>query len=336
MPRDDDGAVFAHGPDLRSLAADLRHDRPAGVCASASGVLWGDLRAVASGADRQFPQAHGADSPAGAVAGRRGGASGGGGSDGGAIGPARGRGDPGGPCFAVEVGPDGYAWWYVDGVSDDGTRALSVIGFIGSVFSPWYAWSGRRSPQDHCCINLATYGPGGRFTMTDRGRAVLRQTADTLTVGPSRTHWTGRQLVIEINEWGAPPMVTPVRGTVVLTPAAITGVEVRLTPEGTYLWRPFAPNGTAAAMEPPPLTARSRTLWALGRETRADPCTRPRQVMAMLDAPFNSRSLVETRLNGETTTGVHEALDLNRFASPFLKPLLALRVPRRAGWTHEP
>jgi hypothetical protein len=30
--------------------------------------------------------------------------------------------------------------------------------------------------------------------------------------------------------------------------------------------------------------------------------------------------------------GVHEALDLDRFASPFLKPMLAVKVPRRAGW----
>jgi carotenoid 1,2-hydratase len=33
------------------------------------------------------------------------------------------------------------------------------------------------------------------------------------------------------------------------------------------------------------------------------------------------------------TTGVHEALDLTRFAKPWLKPMLALRVPRRASWT---
>jgi carotenoid 1,2-hydratase len=38
-------------------------------------------------------------------------------------------------------------------------------------------------------------------------------------------------------------------------------------------------------------------------------------------------------INGETVTGVHEALDLDRFASPLLKPMLAVRVPRRAGWT---
>jgi carotenoid 1,2-hydratase len=82
----------------------------------------------------------------------------------------------------------------------------------------------------------------------------------------------------------------------------------------------------------PPLTRFRRTLWALHRDTRADPGTTPRQRLAMLDAPFYSRSLVETRLWGETSTGVHEALDLTRFAKPWLKPMLALRVPRRAAW----
>ena len=32
---------------------------------------------------------------------------------------------------------------------------------------------------------------------------------------------------------------------------------------------------------------------------------------------------------GNETEGVHEALDLNRFASPFIKPMLALRIPRK-------
>ena len=54
--------------------------------------------------------------------------------------------------------------------------------------------------------------------------------------------------------------------------------------------------------------------------------------MPMLDAPFYARSLVKTQLFGEVTTGVHEALDLTRFAKPWLKPMLAVRVPRRARW----
>ncbi len=290
----------------------------------------------------------------------------------------------------------------MDGVSDDGERAVSVIGFIGSVFSPWYRWSGRRNPADHCCINVSTSGPGQRFTMTDRGQSALRQTADTLTVGPSRMHWTGRELVIDINEMGAPPMVTPVRGRITLTPAAVTGVEVALTPDGAHLWRPFAPtarisvdltqgqkweghgymdanfgsraleadfdywtwgrypladgavcfydavrrdgtelglglhvgrDGTASVISAPPKAALPRTLWAVRRETRCDAGYQPSQKLSMLDAPFYSRSLVETRLNGEVSQGVHEALDLTRFRRRWLMPMLAMRVPRRAGWT---
>jgi carotenoid 1,2-hydratase len=53
----------------------------------------------------------------------------------------------------------------------------------------------------------------------------------------------------------------------------------------------------------------------------------------MLDAPFYNRSVVETTVNGETVQGVFEAVDLNRYASPLLKPMLACRVPRRTRWT---
>ena len=82
----------------------------------------------------------------------------------------------------------------------------------------------------------------------------------------------------------------------------------------------------------PPRTPFKRTLWALRRETRADPGTTPRQTKAMLDAPFYSRAVVETQINGEKTSSVHEALDLDRYANPLLKPMLAVRVPRRARW----
>ena len=42
--------------------------------------------------------------------------------------------------------------------------------------------------------------------------------------------------------------------------------------------------------------------------------------------------MVRTVLDGEDSVGVHEALDLRRFRSPLLKPMLAVRVPRRPGW----
>lgn len=273
------------------------------------------------------------------------------------------------------------------------------------MFSPWYAWSGRRDPQNHCCINVATYGPGGRFTMTDRGRAALKQSRDALQVGPSRMAWQNGTLVIDIDEISSPPLISRVKGQIRLTPSAITGVEALLTPDARHIWRPFAPsarievdltqghhwqghgyfdanfgtaaleadfrrwswgrfprahggttcfydgtrrdgttlalgldfssNGEATEITPPPLTRLSRTRWLLSRDTRCDAGKTPRQTMPLLDAPFYSRSLVETHIGGERVVGVHEALDLNRFRSPILKPMLACRVPRRSNWPAE-
>ena len=94
----------------------------------------------------------------------------------------------------------------------------------------------------------------------------------------------------------------------------------------------FDEHGGARMAEAPGAVAFRRSLWGVRRETRADPGVSPRQVMAMLDAPFYARSVVRTQVNGEEVTGVHEALDLRRFRSPLIKPMLAFRVPRRAGW----
>jgi carotenoid 1,2-hydratase len=90
--------------------------------------------------------------------------------------------------------------------------------------------------------------------------------------------------------------------------------------------------GRVEPFQAPPPTPFRRSLWGVKRETRADPGSRPRQVLAMLDAPFYCRSVVETKLAGETVRGVHEALDLDRFRGPWLMPMLAMRVPRRSGW----
>jgi len=301
------------------------------------------------------------------------------------------------------VPPNGYAWWYIDGISDCGTRAVSVIAFIGSVFSPWYRWSGRQDPENHVCINVVTYGPGGKFCMTDRGRGALRQSESQFTVGPSSLHWTGTQLEIDVNEMAAPPQIGRLCGRITVRPSAVTGVELPLTDDGAHVWRPFAPvaeidvdlNGKgwawtghgyfdanfgtraleedfsywtwgrfptdggaacfydatrldgsrlaqaigfdrAGGAETLPLPGKApikRSKWLVKRETRADSGYRPQEVLAMLDAPFYTRSAVRTQLDGQETVGVHEALDLRRFRSPLIKPMLALRVPRRAGWT---
>jgi len=94
----------------------------------------------------------------------------------------------------------------------------------------------------------------------------------------------------------------------------------------------FDINGNAEVIALPPKTSMKRSLWAVRRETRSDQGTSAQQVQNMLDAPFYSRSAVKTTLNGETVVGIHEALDLTRFRSRILKPILAFRVPRRAKW----
>ncbi len=239
--------------------------------------------------------------------------------------------------------------------------------------------------------------------MTDRGRPALRQTETTFTVGPSSLRWDGTNVVIDIDEIGALPLVSRVRGRITLTPAAVTNVEVALTEDEAHIWRPFAPvsdisvkldtpgwqwdghgyfdanfgtraleadfdtwtwgryptvkgatcfydacrrdgsdlstalsfdaNGKVAEVAAPPKARMRRSLWGVARETRADPGFPPHQAMAMLDAPFYTRAMVRTRLDGEETTGVHEALDLRRFRSNWLMPMLAVRVPRRRNWT---
>ena len=96
----------------------------------------------------------------------------------------------------------------------------------------------------------------------------------------------------------------------------------------------FDRSGRARALDAPPKARLRRPLWQVRRETRADPGTTPRQVKRMLDAPFYNRSVVRTRINGDAVEGVHEALDLDRFSSDWLMPILALRVPRRRRWPH--
>ena len=238
--------------------------------------------------------------------------------------------------------------------------------------------------------------------MTDRGESALRQTASRFEVGPSCLRWSGDKLIIDIDEIGAPPLISRVRGQITLSPEALTTVELPLTEDGAHVWRPFAPRarisvdleatgwqwegegyfdanfgtraleedfsywtwsrfptatgatciydaqrldgshlnaaigfdrqGNATLVDAPPKARLPRSLWLVKRQTRADSGHLPKQVRPMLDAPFYNRCAIQTRLHGEDVTGIYEALDLTRYRQAWLKPMIALRVPRRARW----
>ena len=158
--------------------------------------------------DGLVPAAGSANQNSGPVSGGGQHASGSGGADGGAVGPVGGSEPARGPDFAKIVPPNGYAWWYVDALSDDGQYGITVIAFIGSVFSPYYAFARRKGPADplnHCAINVAVYRKGGnRWAMTERPRGAVSRTPNSFAVGPSHLAWDGNRLTIRIDEISVP------------------------------------------------------------------------------------------------------------------------------------
>ena len=148
------------------------------------------------------------------------------------------------------MAPGGYLWWYLDALSDDGEHGITVIAFIGSVFSPYYAWARRRSgasaadPLNHCAVNVALYGRSGpRWAMTERGRGQVQREARALQIGPSSLQWQGDTLSIAIDEVTV-PWPSRLRGTVRLhAPQRFDHPVALSTPgQGHHRWTPIAPS----------------------------------------------------------------------------------------------
>jgi len=148
----------------------------------------------------------------------------------------------GGLCFNAPVNAGGYEWWYVDALSDDGHYGLTVIAFIGSVFSPYYAWSGRRDPLNHCAVNVVLYGPRTHhWAMTERRRTAVTRDAKRLTIGPSALDWDGTALKIDIQEI-ALPFGPRLKGTIRVEPKGLNGQAFALDAHACHLWQPIAPS----------------------------------------------------------------------------------------------
>ncbi|MEL7297675.1 MAG: carotenoid 1,2-hydratase [Pseudomonadota bacterium] len=166
--------------------------------------------------------------------------------------------DPVNDYFTTDVAKDGYRWWYIDLISEDERTSVVVIGFIGSVFSPYYARARKRGPADpyaHCAINAIIYGPDRkRWAMTERGERHLLKEPQGIRVGKSAMQWQHDKLVIDIDEW-TNPFPSRLRGRIEIDTGHRSRRVWPIHDNGAHHWWPMAPHATATAhFEQPHLT----------------------------------------------------------------------------------
>ncbi|MGH6623035.1 MAG: carotenoid 1,2-hydratase [Burkholderiaceae bacterium] len=148
------------------------------------------------------------------------------------------------PGFDRMVPRNGYAWWYLDAFSDDGEHGLTLIAFIGSVFSPYYAWARRHGPVDpleHCAFNVALYGKAHNlWAMTERSRSAVRRSQSSLMIGPSSIENDAGSLSIQVNE-STFPRPGRIAGRVRIEPEVSIDDSYALDGSGKHVWQPLAP-----------------------------------------------------------------------------------------------
>jgi len=151
------------------------------------------------------------------------------------------------PSFTHPVPDNGYRWWYLDAVSDDDQYAITVIVFIGSVFSPYYARARKRGcapASAHCAVNVALYGAPWRWCMTERTADSMRASEKQLSIGKSYIRIEGRKLHVEVDEI-AVPFPSRMRGHLVID---LPDYDLKAHPLDSdssetagHFWQPIAP-----------------------------------------------------------------------------------------------
>ena len=146
------------------------------------------------------------------------------------------------PIFSNPVPSDGYAWWYVDSMDEEGQFGMTIIAFIGSVFSPYYAWRKRRDPWDHCALNVALYTPRKNYwSMTERTRHEVECGPHFFQIGPSQLSWNGSFLNVDVNEVTV-PIPGKLRGNIKIYPDQLLNRSFNLDPGEQHKWTPISTN----------------------------------------------------------------------------------------------
>ena len=130
-------------------------------------------------------------------------------------------------------------------MSDDGQFGLSLIAFVGSVFSPYYAWArrnGKADPDNFCALNVALYNRNNkRWCMTERSRRHCSRNASSFVIGPSEIHWDGTCLTVRVEETGA-PIPHKISGSIRIEPRQLFRFSTPLDANKKHRWGPIAPS----------------------------------------------------------------------------------------------
>lgn len=144
------------------------------------------------------------------------------------------------------VPPNGYAWWYIDILSPDQQLGMTVIFFIGSVFSPAYYRARQRGagqPLAHSGVNVALYRPrGDQWVMTHYSEDAVTQSADQLVIGRSAITPHPDRIRIQLDDRTQPfPRLvsSPLRGHIDLHLPCAPRDPVALGEH--HVWQPIAP-----------------------------------------------------------------------------------------------
>ena len=92
----------------------------------------------------------------------------------------------------------------------------------------------------------------------------------------------------------------------------------------------FTPRGNAQPIDLPQPATLPPTGWRIARHTRVDAGHQVRVVKTLENAPFYSRSVLDTYLLGARGPAMHESLNLDRFRRLWVQCLLPFRMPRVA------
>ena len=123
---------------------------------------------------------------------------------------------------------------------------MTIIAFVGSVFSPTYFRARAREatppdPMRFCALNVVLYRDGRKhWALTEHPRERVQRSEDAFVLGGSRLSWEDDALVVRVEERST-GMGAPIRGTVRLRPRHRWSHPLSLDPAGRHHWWAVAP-----------------------------------------------------------------------------------------------